>query len=203
MDFMSTWIVVPGIGPGPHEALYPPDRAAWRAWLEMHHAAAKGVWLIYYKKGSGMPSIAYPDMVRECLCFGWIDSKVSKLDEARYLQLITPRKPKSVWSKLNKGYIEELERENLLTPAGIAKIEAAKADGSWTSLDAVEALTIPDDLAAVLATNQAAQVTFENYSPSTLKLALFRLAAAKRPETRQKRLDEIIALAAQGKKPVP
>ncbi|WP_309713773.1 YdeI/OmpD-associated family protein [Armatimonas sp.] len=200
---MSTWIVVPNIGPGPHEAVYPPDRTAWRAWLEAHHVTAKGVWLVYYKKGSGMPSIAYPDMVKECLCFGWIDSRVSKLDEARYLQLITPRKPKSVWSKINKGYIEELERENLLTHAGIAKIEAAKADGSWTSLDAVEALTIPDDLAAALAANPAAQATFATYSPSTLKLALTKLAAAKRPETRQRRLDEIIALAAEGKKQVP
>ncbi|MBB6049995.1 YdeI/OmpD-associated family protein [Armatimonas rosea] len=200
---MSTWTAVPDLGPGPHGAVYPPDRAAWRAWLEAHHATAKGVWLIYYKKGSGMPTIAYPDMVKECLCFGWIDSRVSKLDEARYLQLITPRKPKSVWSKINKGYIEELEREGLLMPAGIAKIDAAKADGSWTALDEVEALVIPEDLAATLAASPAAQATFATYSPSTLKLALTKLAAAKRPETRQKRLTELIALATEGKKPVP
>ncbi len=195
--------MVPNVGPGPHDAVYPTDRGAWRSWLEAHHRTAKGVWLIYYKKGSGMPSIAYPDMVKECLCFGWIDSRVNKLDEARYLQLITPRKPKSVWSKVNKGYIEELEREGLLMPAGIAKIEAAKADGSWTALDAVEALTIPGDLAAALAANPVAQATFATYSPSTLKLALTKLAAAKRPETRQKRLTELIGLAAEGKKPVP
>lgn len=200
---MNPWTVVPDVSPGLHAAVYPPDRTAWRAWLQAHHETAKGVWLVYYKKGSGTLSIAYPDMVKECLCFGWIDSRVNKLDEARYLQLITPRKPKSVWSKVNKGYIEELEREGLLMPAGIAKIEAAKANGSWTALDAVEALTIPDDLAAALVANPAAQATFATYSPSTLKLALTKLAAAKRPETRQKRLTELIGLAAEGKKPVP
>jgi uncharacterized protein YdeI (YjbR/CyaY-like superfamily) len=200
---MSTWTVVPNTGPGPHEVVYPPDRAAWRAWLQAHHETAKGIWLVYYKKGSGTPSIAYPDMVKECLCFGWIDSRVNKLDEARYLQFITPRKPKSVWSKINKGYLEELEREGLLAPAGLRAIEIAKDNGSWTALDAVEALTIPDDLAAALVANPAAQATFATYSPSTLKLALTKLAAAKRPETRQKRLIELIALAAEGKKPVP
>jgi uncharacterized protein YdeI (YjbR/CyaY-like superfamily) len=200
---MSTWTVVSDVGPGPHEAVYPPDRAAWRAWLAAHHATAKGVWLVYYKKGSGMPTIAYPDMVKECLCFGWIDSRVSKLDEARYLQLITPRKPKSVWSKINKGYVEELERENLLAPAGLRAIQLAKDNGSWSSLDEVEALTIPEDLAAALAASPPAKSTFAAYSPSTLKLALTRLAAAKRPETRQRRLTELIALAAEGKKPVP
>ena len=200
---MNPWTVVPDVSAGPHEAVYPPDRAAWRAWLETHHATAKGVWLVYYKKGSGMPSIAYQDMVKECLCFGWIDSRVSKLDDTRYLQLITPRKPKSVWSKLNKSYVAELEREGLLMPAGLTKIDTAKADGSWTALDAVEALTIPDDLATALTARPAAQATFATYSPSTLKLALTKLAAAKRPETRQRRLAELIALAAEGKKPVP
>lgn len=203
MRFMNHWTVVPDTSPGPHEAVYVPDRAAWRAWLTEHHDKLTGVWLVYYKKGTGVPSIAYPDMVKESLCYGWIDSRVNKLDEARYLQLITPRKPKSVWSKLNKSYIEELAQENLLTPAGIAKIEAAKANGSWTALDEVEALIIPEDLATALAANAAAQATFTAYSPSTLKLALTKLAAAKRPETRQKRLDEIIALAVQGKKPLP
>ena len=200
---MSTWTLVSDVGPGPHEAIYPPDRAAWRTWLEAHHENAKGIWLVYYKKGSGMPSIAYSDMVKECLCFGWIDSRVNTLDAARYLQLITPRKPKSVWSKINKGYVEELERENLLAPAGLRAIEVAKTNGSWTSLDEVEALTIPEDLAAALVANPTAQATFATYSPSTLKLALFRLAAAKRPKTRQKRLDEIIALSEAGKKPAP
>jgi uncharacterized protein YdeI (YjbR/CyaY-like superfamily) len=200
---MNPWTVVPGVSPGPHEAVYPPDRAAWRGWLEAHHQTEKGVWLVYYKKDSGMPSIAYPDMVKECLCFGWIDSRVNKLDETRYLQLITPRKPKSVWSKINKGYVEELERENLLAPAGLRAIEIAKDNGSWSSLDEVEALTIPDDLAAALAANPAAQATFVTYSPSTLKLALTRLAAAKRPETRQKRLTELMGLATEGKKPAP
>lgn len=154
-----------------------------------------GVWLVYYKKGSGRPSIPYPDMVKECLCFGWIDSRVSKWDEERYLQLITPRKPKSGWSRINKGYVVELEREGLLMPAGLRAIETARANGSWTALDAIEALVIPDDLAAALAAHPAAQQRFERYSPSVKKQALAQLAAAKRPETRQRRLAAIVAQA--------
>src|SRR3954452_14858733 len=126
------------------------DRAAWRAWLEANHAASPGVWLVFYKKASGRPGVSYDEAVDECLCFGWIDSKVNRIDEHRYRQLITPRKPGGGWSKVNKAKIERLIGQGLMAPAGLAKIDAAKADGSWTSLDAVEAMTMPDDFAAAL-----------------------------------------------------
>jgi uncharacterized protein YdeI (YjbR/CyaY-like superfamily) len=115
------------------------DRTAWRNWLVENHQTSAGIWLIYYKVKSGKPSVRYSEVVKEALCFGWIDSKVKSLDTDRYMQSITPRKPKSVWSKLNKQYIEELIQQGLMTEAGLEKINAAKQDGSWTILDAIEA----------------------------------------------------------------
>lgn len=178
--------------------LYVPDRASWRAWLAENHASSSGIWFVYYKKHTGQPSVAYPDVVRECLCFGWIDSKVKTLDDQRYRQIITPRKPKSVWSKLNKSYIEELLAEGLLTGAGLAKIEAAKADGSWTALDAVEAGLVPDDLQTALESNPAALARFTSLSLSKRKLILAPLQAAKRPETRQARILQALESLTRG-----
>src|SRR5262245_45505857 len=136
------------------------DRDEWRAWLQANHDSSPGVWLVIYKKGSGHPSISYDEALDECLCFGWIDSKVATIDEQRYKQLITPRKPKSSWSKLNKSKIERLIHDGRMTAAGLAKINAAKADGSWNALDAVESMTIPDDLKAALEANAEASKHF-------------------------------------------
>ena len=121
------------------EQIYAKDRHSWRRWLELHHATSKGVWLIYYKVKSAKPSVNHTDAVKEALCFGWIDSKVKSIDEERYMQKYTPRNPKSIWSILNKKYITELIDKGLMAPAGLAKIEAAKQNGSWTFLDDVEA----------------------------------------------------------------
>jgi len=104
------------------QTIYAGDRTEWRRWLQENHQNSIGVWLIYYKVGSGKPSVLYPEAVKEALCFGWIDSKVKSLDEERYKQIFTPRKLKSVWSKLNKQYIEELLREGLMTEMGLQKI---------------------------------------------------------------------------------
>ena len=119
------------------------NRQEWREWLERNYQSAIGVWLVYYKVKSGKPSIRYSEAVKEALCFGWIDSKVKSLNEDSYMQIFTPRKPKSVWSKLNKEYIQELIEQGLMTEAGLAKIAAAKQDGSWNTLDAIEALMLP------------------------------------------------------------
>ena len=132
------------------ETIYAVDRNTWRGWLEENHGTALGIYLIYYKVKSGKPSVRYSEAVKEALCFGWIDSKVKSLDEERYQQIFTPRKPKSVWSKLNKQYIKELIDQGLMTDAGLKKIEAAKQNGSWESLDEIEALTIPVDLQQAL-----------------------------------------------------
>jgi uncharacterized protein YdeI (YjbR/CyaY-like superfamily) len=119
------------------ETIYAVDRKAWREWLSQNHCTSPGIWLVYYKVKSGEPSVQYSEAVKEALRFGWIDSKVKSLDEDRYKQIFTPRKPKSVWSKLNKQYLEELVQEGLMTDAGLQKISAAKQDGSWIALDDV------------------------------------------------------------------
>ncbi len=170
------------------------DRAAWRDWLEANHAEEEGVWLVYWRVSTKKPSIRWEDAVREALCFGWIDSTMKPIDDERYRQVFSPRKPKSVWSAVNKGYIEELEADGLMTDAGRAKIDAAKKDGSWTLLDDVEALVIPQELEEALrAESDALFETFEALGKSKKKQALYRLFLAKRPATRQKRIAEIIA----------
>lgn len=184
------------------ETIYASDRQTWRKWLIRHHRTATGVWLIYYKVKSGQPSIRYSDAVKEALCFGWIDSKVKTLDDDRYMQIFTPRKPKSVWSKLNKQYIEELIAQGLMTEAGLEKINTAKQDGSWTLLDDVEALVIPDDLQKALAINEIANQNFTTFSNSSKKTILQWLSSAKRPETRQRRIEQIIHSAAQNQNPL-
>ncbi|HIK04608.1 MAG TPA: YdeI/OmpD-associated family protein [Trichormus sp. M33_DOE_039] len=177
------------------------SRQKWREWLENNHQTYVGIWLIYYKVRSGKPSIKYSEAVKEALCFGWIDSKVKSLDAERYMQIFTPRKPKSVWSKLNKQYITELIEQGLMTEAGLAKITVAKQDGSWTSLDAIESLIIPDDLQQALVVNEAANKYFAAFSNSTKKNILFWIASAKRPETRMKRIVQTVNSAAQNKSP--
>jgi uncharacterized protein YdeI (YjbR/CyaY-like superfamily) len=183
------------------ETFHAPNRQAWREWLDNNHQNYIGIWLIYYKVKSGKPSIKYSEAVKEALCFGWIDSKVKSLDADRYMQIFTPRKPKSVWSKLNKQYIAELIEQSLMTEAGLAKITAAKQDGSWTSLDAIEALIIPDDLQQALAANADANQYFTAFSNSTKKNILSWIANAKRPETRMKRIEQTINSVAQNKNP--
>ena len=173
------------------------NRQAWREWLERNYQTAIGIWLVYYKVKSGKPSIRYSEAVKEALCFGWIDSKVKSLDEESYMQIFTPRKPKSVWSKLNKQYIQELIDEGLMTEAGLAKIADAKQDGSWTTLDAIEALVIPDDLQQALVANEDANKYFAGLSNSTKKNILSWIASAKRPQTRLKRIEQTINSTAQ------
>ena len=182
------------------ETSYARDRQAWRSWLKKHHRASRGVWLVYYKVKSGKPSVRYSEAVKEALCFGWIDSKVNSLDEERYKQVFTPRKPKSVWSKLNKRFVAELVEQGVMTEAGLAKIEAAKQDGSWNALDAVEALMIPTDLQRALEANKTANQNFQAFSNSSKKGILYWIESAKRAETRSKRVTETVRLAAQNKR---
>ncbi|BAY66198.1 hypothetical protein NIES22_63110 [Calothrix brevissima NIES-22] len=184
------------------ESVYAKDRQEWREWLQRNHHSSIGVWLIYYKVKSGKPSIKYSEAVKEALCFGWIDSKVKTIDTERYMQIFTPRKPKSVWSKLNKQYIEELITQNLMTEAGLKKIETAKENGSWSSLDAIEALTIPADLQLALTANETANKYFEALSKSSKKNILSWIESAKRPETRLKRIQQTIISVAQNKNPL-
>lgn len=184
------------------EAVYASDRQVWREWLETYHLTSSGIWLIYYKVKSGKPSIQYSEAVKEALCFGWIDSKVKSLDQERYQQIFTPRKPKSVWSKLNKQYIEELIEQGLMTEAGWAKIKTAQQDGSWAALDQVEALVMPTDLEQALELDERAKQNFQAFSNSLKKNVLAWIASAKRSETRLKRIEQTIRAAAQNKNPL-
>ncbi|NDJ20218.1 hypothetical protein GS682_00855 [Nostoc sp. B(2019)] len=184
------------------ETFYATNRQEWREWLEKNHNISVGIWLIYYKVKSGKPSVQYSEAVKEALCFGWIDSKVKSLDEERYMQIFTPRKPKSVWSKLNKKYIEELIEQDLMTDAGLKKIEVAKQDTYWNKLDAIEELIIPVDLKQALEANETANKYFQAFSNSSKKNILFWIESAKRPETRLKRIEQTINSAAQNKNPL-
>jgi uncharacterized protein YdeI (YjbR/CyaY-like superfamily) len=183
-------------------AIYAVDRKAWRQWLEENHRSAPGIWLVYYKKNSSHPSVLYPEAVKEALCFGWIDSKIQSVDDQRYRQIYTPRKPKSGWSKLNKRYVEELIDQGLMTEAGLEKISAAKLDGSWTALDDAENQIEPPDMQQALDAVPAARANYANFQ-RTFKRALINwVSSAKRPETRQKRIQRLVSDAAENKNPL-
>ncbi len=177
------------------------DRASWRAWLRRHHKASPGVWLVYHKKGSGIPSVTYPEAVEEALCFGWIDSKIHPVDTVRYRQIFTPRKPRSSWSKLNKERVKRLVRNRRMTAAGMAKVRAAREDGSWNSPEPVRNPSMPAGLAHALAADNDARMHFEAFSDSARRLILRWIVDAKRPETRLRRIQKAVRLASLNKKP--
>jgi uncharacterized protein YdeI (YjbR/CyaY-like superfamily) len=181
----------------PPNSIHPQTRAEWRAWLEQNHIRAGGVWLISYKKASGKPHLAYDEMVEEALCFGWVDSKPGKLDDERTMLWFAPRKPGSNWAASNKLRVEKLIQAGLMRPAGLAKVEAAKRDGSWNALDGVEALEIPADLQEALAANPTAQGYFAAFPRSVKRAILEWIGNAKRAETRAKRIAETVRLAAE------
>ena len=178
------------------------DRGEWRKWLEVHHDSASEVWLVYYKKHINKKSIQYGEAVEEALCFGWIDSKVKRIDEEKFMQRYTPRKENSNWSQSNKKRVAELSAKRLMTPPGLEKIEIAKRNGSWYRLDDIEkVIVVPEDLESALAEHPAAKENFENYAPSHKKQYLWWLKSAKKDETREKRIREIIRRAAENIKP--
>lgn len=184
----------------PPNSVFPKTRAAWRRWLEKNHTRAEGVWLVSYKQASGKTSLTYEDGVEEALCFGWVDSKGNKLDDERTLLWYAPRKPGSGWAATNKARVARLIAAGLMHPAGLAKIEAAKQDGSWNALDAAHALVVPPDLAAALAAHPPAADNFAAFPPSTRRAILEWIGSAKKPETRARRVSETARLAAENKR---
>jgi uncharacterized protein YdeI (YjbR/CyaY-like superfamily) len=181
----------------PLNSIQPLTRAEWRAWLEHNHGRGEGVWLITYKQATGKPRIEYDAAVEEALCYGWIDSKPNKLDAERSLLWFAPRKAGTGWSKPNKERVAKLLAAGLMAPAGLAKITAAQADGSWYALDAIEALEIPSDLDQALAGNPTARRYFDAFPRSVKRGILEWIATARRPETRARRVEETVALAAE------
>jgi uncharacterized protein YdeI (YjbR/CyaY-like superfamily) len=181
----------------PENSVQVESRAEWRAWLAANYTRIEGLWLITYKKRSGRPHVSYDEVVEEALCFGWIDSKGNKLDDERTMLWMAPRKPGTGWSALNKQRIAALSEAGLIMPPGLAKIDAAKQDGSWELLDAIERLEIPPDLAAALAENDVAGANFDAFPRSAKRGILEWIASAKRAETRDRRVAETVELAAQ------
>ena len=179
----------------PKNSIQPKTRAEWRVWLEENHAKLKGVWLITYKKSSGLQELTYEEAVQEAVCFGWIDSKGNKLDDQRTMLWYSPRKPGAGWSKSNKERVERLLAEGLIAPAGLAKIEAAKNDGSWTALDDVEARIIPPDLEKAFTDFPNSKENFGKFPSSTRRTILLWISTAKTAGTRAKRIEETARLA--------
>jgi uncharacterized protein YdeI (YjbR/CyaY-like superfamily) len=179
----------------PSNSTHPSTRAEWRAWLEEHHGRDEGVWLITYKKAARKPTVSYDEAVEEALCFGWVDSRDSKLDDERTMLYIAPRRPGSAWAKSNKERVARLTEQGLMTPAGLAKVEAAKRDGTWGVLDSVEQLEVPPDLAKALKSYPRAAEHFHAFPRSVRRSILEWIALAKKPETRARRIDETARLA--------
>ncbi len=174
--------------------LYFKNNAAWREWLEENHHTSSGAYLIFFKVTHTKESMRWEDAVQVALCYGWIDSTVQSLGDGKRRQYFCPRKPKSVWSKLNKSYIKVLKAKGLMHPSGLSKIRQAKADGSWTALDDVENGVIPKDLEDAFVVNPQAKLNFEAFSWTYQKSYLYWLNQAKRDTTREARIKEIIRL---------
>jgi uncharacterized protein YdeI (YjbR/CyaY-like superfamily) len=183
------------------ETFCPASQQEWRKWLEEHHQSKQSVWLVQYKKKANKPSISWEESVEEALCFGWIDSIRKTLDEEKYIQFFSRRKPAGNWSKINKEKVQLLTEEGRMAKAGLDSVERAKQNGSWAILDDVEELIIPKDLEKAFKTQKGSKDYFMSLSKSVKKSMLQWIVLAKRPETRQNRIDEIAALAAQKLKP--
>lgn len=179
------------------KTFYAKSRLEWRKWLQKNHKKEKSVWLIIYQMKSQVPSVYYPEAVDEALCFGWIDSKPNKRDaESRY-QYFAKRNPKSNWSKINKEKVARLIEQGLMTEAGLEMVELAKRTGTWDALNNVDALLLPDDLQKKFSKSKLALKNWSAFPPSTKRGILDWIQSAKRPETRQKRIDETVSLAAK------
>jgi uncharacterized protein YdeI (YjbR/CyaY-like superfamily) len=176
------------------------DAAAWRTWLAGHHADPVGVWLVLAKKGTEKPtSLTYDQALEEALCHGWIDGQAGRRDEATYRQRFTPRRRRSGWSKRNTGIAERLIAEDRMRPAGHAEVERAKADGRWEAAYAGPAsMEVPADLAEALAAEPKAQAMFEGLNSQNRYAILYRIATAKRADTRARKIEQFVAMLSRG-----
>ena len=185
------------------ELFYPKNQAEWRKWLMENHQSENSVWLLFYKKKSKIPSLTWSQAVDEALCFGWIDSVKKTVDADSYKQYFSKRKAKSTWSKINKDKVDQLIKDGQMMQAGLKSVEVAKENGSWTYLDVIDQLIIPDDLEQAFEKHPNSKSFFLSLSKSVRKGILYWVLDAKRPETRQKRIQEIAEQASQNLKPKP
>jgi uncharacterized protein YdeI (YjbR/CyaY-like superfamily) len=177
------------------------SQAEWEAWLDAEHAGSDGVWIKFAKKGSGVPTVSYPEALDVALCYGWIDSQVRSLDERFYLQKFTPRRSRSKWSRINCAKIEELIEQGRMKPAGLAQVELARADGRWEAAYASPAtVEVPDDLQAALDASPKAAGFWTELNKSNRYAVIFQLEDAKKPETRLRRLERFVGMLERGEK---
>ena len=186
--------------PADYPQLLVESRASWRSWLRSQHAAAPGVWVVTWKKGGTGPHVPYEDLVCEALCFGWIDGQARTVDAERSQRLLTPRRPASTWSRLNKQRVERLTAGGLMGPAGLAMVELARRTGTWTALDLVEDLVEPDELRAALDMVPTARRNWDGFPRSTRRAILEWISSAKADATRDKRIRRTVDEAAVGRR---
>ena len=173
----------------------------WASWLAQNHTKSSGLWLRLFKKASGVASVTYAEALDEALCYGWIDGQLDKYDEKSWLRKFTPRRPKSVWSKRNIAHIDRLTRAGKMKSAGRKEVEAAKADGRWKrAYDSPSAMQIPADFLKALSQDKKAKAFFATLNKANTYAIAWRLQTAKRPETRAKRLQAILAKLKKGEK---
>jgi uncharacterized protein YdeI (YjbR/CyaY-like superfamily) len=173
----------------------------WRTWLEQNHNDARGVWLRFYKKGSGITSLNYTGALDEALCYGWIDGQSKTFDEKSYLQKFTPRRAKSIWSKRNIEHIGRLIKEGKMKPSGLKEAESAKADGRWDrAYDSPGNLSMPEDFLLKLSKDKKALAFFESLNKANTYAITWRLQTAKKPETRERRMKLILEMLSRGEK---
>lgn len=175
-------------------------QTAWEAWLAKHHATNEdGLWLRMFKKATKIPSIDYAQALEEALCYGWIDGQKRSYDEDSWLQRFTPRRKKSGWSKINIAHIERLTKAGKMQPAGIAQVEAAKADGRWEkAYHSASTMEMPEDFLRELKKNKAAYAFYQTLNKANLYAIFYRLTTAKKPETVEKRKKDILAMLERG-----
>lgn len=190
----------PATGKFDYPIFHAETREQWRAWLEIHHLSFRGVWLGSWRTATDRPRCPYPEAVEQAICFGWIDSTSTNLDDERSLQLFTPRRAKSPWTRLNRERAAAMQAQGLMTDAGRRAIAAAKSNGWWTISDPVENLEEPPALATALDENPSARMHWEAFAPSARKQMLWWVISAARDETRHSRITRIVADAAVGKR---
>lgn len=195
-----------GAAPEPTDlpVLHVPDAAAWRAWLEQNHATANGVWLVQRKKSGRIPAPSYDEALDEALCFGWIDGQGRRRDDDASYQRWTPRRARSPWSARNVGHVARLESEGRMTDAGRAEVDRAKADGRWDAAYGSQATAeMPEDLIAAIAANPDAQAWFDVLTGTNRFALYYRVTQAKRPETRARRIADLVDKLSRGEAPHP
>ena len=178
------------------------QRDHWRQWLKKHHSTNKELWLIFYKKHTKKKGLPYDHAVEEALCFGWIDGIMKRVDEEKYVLRFSPRRKRSIWSESNKKRVSKMISEGKMTPAGKVLVEQAKESGEWDKASSREIPEVPPDLKKALAENPKAEENFNNFAPSSYKKQyLWWIETAKREETRERRIQEVVKRAEQNRKP--